>query len=292
MNAPSDSLGPLHPRLAFIGGGNIAQAIIAGCLASGTLDADRIVVAEPDSSKLATLARDGVTGVASASEAMQWLHDHESRFRDESMGQVLLAVKPQMLATVAPEIAAVAGPSRRIVISILAGTPSTKVRSSLGNAFAVIRGMPNTPARIGKGVTALSIGEGASAGDESFARRVFQGIGPLVVDCDESLMDAFTAVGGSGPAYVFYLAQAMIDAAIELGFTPETADQVVRGTIAGAALLLQCDPLPPAQLRAAVTSKGGTTAAATQVLDDALVQQVVRQAIRAARDRGSELSRA
>ncbi|MBC7773369.1 MAG: pyrroline-5-carboxylate reductase [Pyrinomonadaceae bacterium] len=291
MNALPDSTASPHPRLAFIGGGNMAQAIITGCLASKTLSAERIVVAEPDLSRHGALSLTGVTAVPSASEAVRWLHYHEAKHPDEPPGQILLAVKPQMLAPVASEVAAASEAGRRVVISILAGTPSAKVRSALGAAFAVVRAMPNTPAKIGKGVTALSLGAGALAGDELLARRLFRGIGPLVIDCDESLMDAFTAVGGSGPAYVFYLAEAMIAAAIELGFARETADQVVRATIAGAALLLLDDQLSPAELRAAVTSKGGTTAAATRVLDDSLVQQAIRQAIRAARDRGIELSR-
>ncbi|MCH7873254.1 MAG: hypothetical protein IID33_16280 [Planctomycetes bacterium] len=166
----------------------------------------------------------------------------------------------------------------------------------------VIRVMPNTPARIGQGMTAIAMGCGAQAGDDALAQAIFAAVGE-VVSIDETLMDAFTAVAGSGPAYVFYLAEAMSAAAVRLGFNQKQADLIVRQTIAGAGNLMvasvdeQTDPtgqtgvpLSPAALRAAVTSKNGTTYAATTRLDELGVMEAIITAVRAARDRGRELA--
>jgi len=151
--------------------------------------------------------------------------------------------------------------------------------------------MPNLPAKIRQGITALCAGAGTRPGDDSFAREIFGGVGPMVVTIEESLMDAFTAVAGSGPAYVFYLAEAMIQASVRLGFDEPTARDIVRETIAGAGNLLADSAEAPEKLRAAVTSKGGTTEAACKKLDEAGVMPAIVEAIRAARDRGREIGK-
>jgi pyrroline-5-carboxylate reductase len=204
-------------------------------------------------------------------------------------GQLLLAVKPQALAPVAAQFRPLLKGERRVVISILAGTPTGKVRELLGDSVAVVRAMPNTPAQVRKGTTAIAAGSGTKDGDTDLAVALFTGLG-RVVEIDELLMDAFTAVGGSGPAYIFYLAEAMTKAAVEIGFDRDTAGWIVRWTIAGAAALLDATDQPPELLRAAVTSKGGTTAAAATILDDAKVLDTFVKAITAARDRGRELA--
>jgi pyrroline-5-carboxylate reductase len=277
---------PPHPPLAVIGGGNMAQAILRGAVAAGVLDPSRVAVAEPDESKrgaLSTLA----TPIATAAEAISWLARAEST---PGEGQILLAVKPQMLTAVAGEVSHALAPSRRIVISILAGTPTPRIQSLLGRYLAMIRVMPNLPASIGQGATAIAAGAGARDGDEQFAQRIFSAVGPVVVTTDESLMDAFTAVAGSGPAYLFYLAEAMARAATDLGFDAPTADRITRQTLLGAATMLAASGQPPADLRAAVTSKGGTTEAAISALDSAGVMATIIRAITAARDRGRELA--
>ena len=163
------------------------------------------------------------------------------------------------------------------------------VRSALGGRARVIRVMPNTPAQLRRGVSAIAIGEGASEDDAQFAVALFESVGE-VVRVDESMIDAFTALAGSGPAYVFYLAEAMMRAGVEIGFDEATADRIVRGTIAGsAALLSDSTDRKPIDLRAAVTSKGGTTFAATQSLDASGAMDAIVRAIIAARDRGREL---
>jgi pyrroline-5-carboxylate reductase len=273
--------------LAIIGGGHMAQAILAGGHAAAALDPAATIVAEPDPAKHPALAAHGIHIVATAAQAAQWLLKNESA---PGQGQILLAIKPQMLAPVAADLSPILSGIPRIVITILAGTPSATVRSALGPATRVVRAMPNLAARIRRGATALCLGDGALPGDDAFAQQLFRAVGHLVVPLDESMMDAFTALAGSGPAYVFYLAEAMVSAAVEVGFDEPTAIHIVRETIAGAGGLLAAATESPAALRAAVTSKGGTTEAAARVLDHARVHEAITQAITAARDRGRELS--
>ncbi len=266
--------------LAIVGGGNMASAILAGCARSGDpeLAPRRMVVAEPDGARRAGLAALGAEVVASAGELGRWLGPST---------QVLLAVKPQSLASAASDLDGLV--SGRVVISILAGTASATVRSAVGADARVVRAMPNLAAGIGQGVTAVAVGSGAAEADAALAERLFGAVGPLVVRIDESLMDAFTAVAGSGPAYVFYLAEAMVRAAVATGFTAEQADAVVRQTIVGAGALLRGDARSAAELRGAVTSRGGTTQAAIAVLDGRDVAGAIESAVVAARDRGREL---
>ncbi len=267
--------------IAFIGGGAMARAIIEGAAVSGVLG-DCWIVAEPDAGRRGGFER----SVASASEALAWLVDAET---SPGRGQLMLCVKPQMLAAVGDEIRdALGGGPSRVVVSILAGMASERVRGALGERARVVRAMPNLPAQIGRGMSAIALGAGAEAGDDARARELLEGVG-RVVEIRESLMDAYTGLAGSGPAYVFYLAEAMINAAVELGFTREEALLIVRETIAGSAELMVSSPEHPHELRAKVTSKGGTTAAATRVLDEAGVMDALGRAIAAARHRGAEL---
>jgi pyrroline-5-carboxylate reductase len=270
--------------LVIIGGGNMARAIVRGAIDAHVILPSEVVVCEPDEAKRNEFEKWGVRTTRAHAEALGSLK------RD---GQVLLSVKPQMLGAVADQVRG-HWPEREggvIVISVLAGAPTSRIREALGNNVRVVRAMPNLAASIRQSATALCVGAGAGAGDEDFAAKLCTGIGQLVVRIDESLMDAFTAVAASGPAYVFYLAEAMMRAAVELGFDTGTADRVVRETIAGAAALMAEAFEPPGSLRAAVTSKGGTTEAAARVLDGRGVMEAIVAALTAARDRGAELSR-
>ncbi len=277
-----------HPHLVVIGGGNMGKAIVVGGVNAGILSPQRVCVADPAAEKRARFGALGVQVVATTWDAVTWLGSNASRPED---GQVLLAIKPQSLVACAEEIKQLRGAiSGRIVISILAGASSSRVRECLGDDIHVIRAMPNLPAAIGKGVTALCVGAGASTGDAAFARKLFAGIGPAVVDLEESMMDAFTAVAGSGPAYLFYLAESMVQGAMRVGFSHADALKIVRGTLAGSAAMLEQSADEPSDLRAAVTSKGGTTEAALKVLNSKTVLQDFADAIEAARDRGRELA--
>lgn len=262
----------------------MARAILDGARAAGVLG-DRWIVAEPDDQRRDEFEHAIETGGG----AIEWLMKAEA---SPGAGQVLLAVKPQKLGEVADEIASMlgSGPSR-VVITILAGTPSGRVRTLLGGDVRVVRVMPNLPAKLGRGMTAICLGEGAGEGDDARAQELFTGVG-RVIEIPESLMDAYTALAGSGPAYVFYLGEAMIHAAVELGFTREEATLIVRETIGGAGEMLVTSPEHPASLRAGVTSKGGTTEAACNVLDESGVMDAFVRAIHAARRRGAELGEA
>jgi len=272
------------PMIAVIGGGNMASAIVQGCVRAGLASAHRFLSAEPDAAKRAAFAR----GFETAAEAIEALQAEEP-LRGE--GVVLLAVKPQMLAAVGAELgeALSANGAERCVISILAGMPGARVREALGGGARVVRVMPNTPARVGAGMTAIAASAGARDDDVAVARMLFESLGDVAA-LDESLIDAFTGVAGSGPAYVFYLAEAMARGGEAVGLDPATAARCTRQTIIGAAELLRKQPdISAADLRAAVTSKGGTTQAATEALDEAGVMEGVVEAIRAARDRGRAL---
>ncbi len=274
-------MGESVPALAVIGGGAMASAILRGASDAGVLG-QRVCVADRNASKRAAFS----TAVASAAEAIDWLQANEG---EPGAGQIMLAVKPQMLADVATEIAAHV--RERVVISILAGIKGDRIRATLGGACRVVRVMPNTPAQIRRGTTAISISAGASAGDAAFAERIFQAVGDVVVRLDESMMDAFTAVAGSGPAYLFYLAEAMQRGAREVGFDAETARRIAEQTVFGAAELLRSDGAQAAELRQRVTSKKGTTQAATDTFDQLGVMDAIVRGIVAARDRGVELGR-
>jgi pyrroline-5-carboxylate reductase len=290
-----------HPPLAVMGCGNMGRAIVIGGINAGILDAARIVIGEPDAGQRAKLAeslsRAGagrVLTLTSAAEAAARLAELDRSVGagqgPSQSGQVLLAIKPQMLETLAAEV----GPSLadRVVISILAGTPGEKLRAAL--SARIVRAMPNLPASIGRSTTAVCLSSNARPGDDTFAQRIFRGVGREVVAIDENLMNAFTALAGSGPAYVFYLAEAMAEAGVRMGFDRATALRIVRETIDGSGALLGTSTEDPGTLRQAVTSKGGTTEAALKHLNSAIgggVASVWVEAIQAARDRGEELGR-
>jgi pyrroline-5-carboxylate reductase len=164
------------------------------------------------------------------------------------------------------------------------------VRAALGGTVRIVRAMPNLPASVRRGVSAVALGAGARAADVEVAHALLGGVGETI-EIPERQMDAFTAVAGSGPAYVFYLAEGMLHAAVRLGFDQEMAQRIVGATIEGAAAMLAASDHAPAELRARVTSKGGTTAAAMRILEDARTLETIVTAIRAARDRGAELAR-
>lgn len=262
--------------IGVIGGGNMAQAIVGGCVRSGVMDAGGWLVAEPDEEKRGWFAGMGVRCVGSAAALLGELGVGDS---------VLLAVKPQALSGVGEEIGGRVG--GRCVISILAGTGTERVDGVLGCGGRVVRAMPNTPARVGLGMTAVCGGRGASEEDVAEVERVFGGVG-RTVRLEEGLMDAFTGVAGSGPAYVFLLVESMAEGGVLAGLSPGVAAESALRTVIGAAALLEGGG-DPRGLREAVTSKGGTTAAALEVLERGGFGDLLARAIGAARDRGRVL---
>ena len=260
-------------KLGVIGGGNMGRAIVAGAIRAGVLAPADVILAEIDEVRRREAAALGCRVVSNSHEAVL-------------AQQLLLAVKPQSFADVADAIAPLS--ESKIAISIMAGLSSSRIRAALGPLVRVVRVMPNTPAQIGQGMTAIALGDGAAPGDERFAVQLFDALGRTAI-VDESLMHAATAVSGSGPAYVFLLAEAMERAALALGVDEPTARLLVRQTILGAGSLLMDSDQDASDLRRAVTSPGGTTAAAIEVMQINKLVDVVVEAIRAARDRGAAL---
>jgi len=270
----------ISERILFIGGGNMASAIIHGAIDAGVLDPGRVAVVDPNAEK----RREFVTAYEEAGDGVQWLRAGQGN------GVIVFAVKPQMLETAAEPLRVPLTGIEPLVISILAGTRSSGVQDVMGGGVRVVRVMPNTPAAIGMGMSAIAKGPGATEADLELGGALFGAIGETV-EIEESMMDAFTGLAGSGPAYVFYLAEGMLNAARSMGFGEKEAVKIVRQTIAGSGMLLaQSDELP-SELRARVTSKGGTTASGTGTLDDSGVMDTIERAVLAARDRGEELGR-
>lgn len=262
-----------------IGVGAMGSALVRGGLGSGAIDGGGLCLCDPAASALEPFAREVARATTDLEEAMEWLGAAGSG------AHVLLAVKPQHLGAVAGVAASRIG--GRPVTSILAGVTSARVRAALGGQARVIRAMPNLPASIGRGATCLAVGAGAHPGDERWALALFQSVGRVFID-DESMMDAFTALAGSGPAYVFHMAEALAAAGERMGYPRERSREIVEATIHGAAELLRGSD--PEELRRRVTSKGGTTEAALGVLADGGFVELVASAVMAARARGAILN--
>jgi pyrroline-5-carboxylate reductase len=266
--------------IAFIGGGNMARSLIGGLLARGTAAAN-IRVSEPVDVLREALARDfGVHVGADNAEAVG------------PAGLWVLAVKPQVMRAVCEALAPIAQASRPLVISIAAGITAAQLQRWLGGGVAVIRTMPNTPALLGAGVTGLFASVEVEASGRERAANLLSSAGKTVWIEDEIQMDAVTAVSGSGPAYLFLMAEAMEAAALAEGLPAEAARTLVLETVLGAARMLTESGEDPAELRRRVTSPGGTTQAAIETFEAGGLRDLVASAIRNATERGKQLSAA
>jgi len=202
---------------------------------------------------------------------------------------LVLAIKPQGFAELLPSLAALLKPGQA-VMSIAAGVPLARLQAALGAQVPLIRVMPNTPGLIGQGASAYCLSAAATAQHAQLAEAVLAPLG-LVVRVEEAQMDAVTALSGSGPAYVFLFMEALQAAGESLGLGPEACYALASQTLAGAAAMILQGAKSPAELRTAVTSPGGTTAAALKVFEDGGFRDLVARALRAARDRGVELGK-
>jgi pyrroline-5-carboxylate reductase len=261
--------------LGLIGGGNMAEAIARAAIAEGVLTADQMIVADPSQTRCDVLAD---IGMPIADENAQVIKQSE---------QVLLAVKPQMASAVTGDLAAHLRDDQ-IVISIMAGIGSVKLASAIGKATRIVRVMPNTPLMANCGMAGVSLGQHAQPGDDDLTMHLFDAGGSRAIRVPEVSLDAITAISGSGPAYLFYLAEAMTRAAEQLGLG-EHARTLVSQTLLGAARLLDESPDTPADLRRKVTSPGGTTQAAIQHMEQNQMQETIIAAIQAAEARSKEL---
>ncbi|MBT2745138.1 MULTISPECIES: pyrroline-5-carboxylate reductase [unclassified Lysobacter] len=265
--------------VAFIGGGNMARSLIGGLVARGFAPA-KIRVAEPVEALRTDLQRDfGVACFDNAQAAA------------EGAALWLLAVKPQVMREVCAALAAQARAQRPLAISIAAGITAGQLDRWLGGEVAVVRAMPNTPALLGAGITGLYANAAAKSRFEQ-AAGLLAAVGPTVRIDDEAQMDAVTAVSGSGPAYVFLLAEAMQQAGVAQGLSAEAARALVQQTLFGAATMLTRSEEPAEVLRARVTSPGGTTQAAIETFEAGGFRALVDRAIAAATERGRQLSAA
>lgn len=278
-------------KIGFIGAGNMGQAMIGALIKSQCSAPSNLFVCDVIKQQTDTLQE---------SYGIKVLPDNSALIK--TCDVIIFAVKPQSVEQVLSELKATTTfketSGRKIFISIAAGTPIRKFESYIYDAIIkddkkrqmpILRVMPNTPALVLSGVSGVCANSYATTEDMQIAKKILAAMGK-VIECQESDMDAVTAVSGSGPAYCFYLAEAMIEAAINLGLSPENAAVMTAATLKGAMILLENQSISAKELRQKVTSPGGTTEAAIKVLDDNSVKKSIIQAITAAAQRSKELS--
>lgn len=261
--------------IGFIGVGVMGSSLIKSLLVS-SINSEQICISDKSSEKAAEISSTYQVKVKSITEIGQ------------DCDVIFLAVKPQDLDTVLSELSR-SLKKETLLISIAAGKTTKFIESKLANRNPVVRVMPNTPAQIGKGVSAISPGASATSDHLSLAKDLLSASG-LVVEVPEEKQDAVTALSGSGPAYFFNFIEAMIKAGVNLGLTEESATQLAIGTIAGSAAMLQESGIDAAALRKNVTSPNGTTAAALKVFSDRNLEKIVADAMAAAKKRAQELA--
>ncbi|MBA3268733.1 MAG: pyrroline-5-carboxylate reductase [Acidimicrobiia bacterium] len=261
-------------RLVVVGGGKMGTALVTGLLRAQWAEADEVAVVEPVAARRDELAR---------------LHPGLVTTPDVPAAEgAVLAVKP---ADVAAACAAVAAVGTQRVLSIAAGVPLARLEGWLGKWVPVVRAMPNTPALVGCGAAAISAGSAAGDDDLDWAETVLGSVG-TVVRVAEPLLDAVTGLSGSGPAYVFFVAEALTEAGVLNGLPREVSRELAVQTLLGSARLLAESGQSAEELRAAVTSPGGTTAAGVRALEAAAVRSALLEAVTAATDRSRQLGQA
>jgi pyrroline-5-carboxylate reductase len=259
-------------RLAMLGGGNMGTALTQGLLARGWADAAELLVVEPSESRREVLA-DELPGVAVVSRA------------EAPIAGAVVAVKP---ADVADAVGAARAAGMRRLLSIAAGVGTARIEDWAGPGVAVVRAMPNTPALVRQGASAIAAGATASEDDVAWAEDILRAVG-TVVRVKETDLDAVTGLSGSGPAYVFLVAEALIDGGVLAGLSRPVAESLVVQLLVGSAALLAESGQSPAALRAQVTSPAGTTAAGLQVLERAGVRAAFLDAVASATARSRQL---
>jgi len=266
-------------KIGFIGGGNMASSLISGLIASGH-SPEHLWVSDINAETLKALAENLKVNTSVSNDTII-----------NEVDVVVFAVKPQTLSDVAKSAAAAIKEKKSLIVSIAAGISQQSLTDWLGADAAIVRCMPNTPALVLTGATALHANAKVSAEQRSLAENIMRSVGIALWVKDESDLDAVTAVSGSGPAYFFLLMEAMEKAAIELGLTEETARLLVQQTALGAAKIALESSESPEQLRKRVTSPGGTTQQAITTFEQGGFTELVSKALHAARDRSIEMSK-
>lgn len=267
-------------RVILVGGGKMGGALLAGWLRDGVCAPDDVTVVEPDA---------GTGDAVKQEHGVEVVPEPGEGLLSTKPAITVFAVKPQVMDVAAPAYRGLAGQS--VFLSIAAGKTIGFFEAILGERAAVVRAMPNTPAAVGRGITVACANALVTDPQKELCSRMLAAVGDVDWVADESLIDAVTAVSGSGPAYVFLLTECMTEAGIEAGLDPELAARLARATVAGSGELMRQSPDDAATLRKNVTSPGGTTAAALAVLmkDDAMAALMSR-AIAAAAARSRELA--
>ena len=263
----------MAPRLLVVGGGKMGSALLSGLISAGWAPLEDLAVSEPDPAQRRRLA-----------DAHPGLHLVDGPVPADA---ALLAVKPDVAESVLRTLAAV---GIRRVLSIVAGLSTARLEAALQPGDVVVRAMPNTPSLVGSGVAGMAGGSAATAADLEWAEAILGSVG-TVVRLPERHLDAVTGVSGSGPAYIFLVAEAMIEGGVSAGLSREVSRQLVVGTLLGSARMLAETGDDPAELRAAVTSPGGTTAAAVRTLEFKAVRSAFIEAVAAATERSKQLGR-
>lgn len=266
-----------HKTIAFIGAGNMGEALIRGLLAAKTVAPAQLIATDIRPERLEFFK--STFGVRASS-------DNAAAVADADI--VLLAVKPQQMSAVLGTFKSRMS-NQKLIVTIAAGVSTARIERELGNSPRVVRVMPNTPALVGAGAAALCKGAHATDDDLAVAETILGAVG-ITVRTEERFMDAVTALSGSGPAYVFLVTEAMIKAGVETGLPDDVAKRLVIQTVQGAAKLLAESGEPPESLRKKVTSPGGTTEAALNVMTERRLIDIFVEAIKAAERRGRELS--
>ena len=262
--------------LAVVGAGVMGETLIAGLLRAGW-QPEQITASDRHQARLAEMT--DKYGINTATTAASVAH----------ADTVVVVVKPQDAGEVLPEVGGAIAPGT-LVVSLCAGLSTTQIEAAMPAGTAVVRVMPNTPAQVDEGMSAISAGSRASAEDLQHVTELLSAVGK-VVTVPEKYQDAVTAISGSGPAYLFFVVEAMIDAGVMLGLPRDVATTLVVQTMYGSAKLLADSGLHPTVLRERVTSPGGTTAAALRELEDHRVKAAFMTAMEAARDRSRDLAK-
>ncbi|MCX5686396.1 MAG: pyrroline-5-carboxylate reductase [Candidatus Omnitrophica bacterium] len=267
----------IDKKIGIIGCGNMGEAILSRL--SNTLEkSTSIMVSELDSAR-----RDYIRN------KYKMIVEIDNNAVVKFADVIILCVKPKDFDKILKEEVCCGMSKNKLLISIAAGATTKHIEGIVGKDIPVIRVMPNMPAIIGEGISSVSAGSAVRASDIETAKEIFSAVGE-VVEVEEKLVDAVTAISGSGPAYFFYLIEALIEAAQKLGFDEKTAKNLVLKTAIGSAKLLEALKEEPENLRKKVTSKGGTTEAALKVFDDKIVKSIILDAVKAAHKRSKELS--
>ena len=265
-------------RVVFIGCGNMGSALISGILRSGIVPRDKVLASDIRPERLDYIKeREGISTTENNREAVK------------KSDVIVLAVKPQVIAQVLSDIRDVVTEDK-VIISIAAGIATRSIEEALGKEVPVVRVMPNTPALVGTGASGISCGKYAGEEEEAIAEQMMRAVG-IVAKLPEEMLDAVTALSGSGPAYIFYTIESLVKAGMEMGLSEDVARKLVGQTVLGAARMVMETGESPEVLRAKVTSPGGTTEAAIKYLEGKEFQKILTGAVKEAARRSKELSK-